>query len=74
VAVSNGSDIEKLSTLSKYSKDKLVFLKSMACLYGRPFFPAVDQMLPVSQLKNIGQTIFYELNHKSLSIPLKWQG
>jgi hypothetical protein len=46
----------------------------MACLCGRPFFPAVDQLLPVSQLKNIGQTNFYELNHKSLFLPLKWQG
>ncbi|AZU49931.1 hypothetical protein C3B79_4244 [Aeromonas hydrophila] len=46
----------------------------MACLYGRPFLLAVDQMLPVSDVKNIGLTNFYELNHKSLSLPLKWQG
>jgi hypothetical protein len=46
----------------------------MACLYSRPFYCAVEQMLPVSQLKNIGQTNFYALHHKSLHLPLKWQG
>lgn len=37
----------------------------MACLYGRPFLSLVAQMLFVSMVKNIGQTIFYELNHVS---------
>lgn len=36
-------------------------------------FHAVEQMLPVSELTNIGQTIFYELHHDSAVLPLKWQ-
>lgn len=36
-------------------------------------FHAVEQMLPVSKLTNIGQTIFYELHHDYGNLPLKWQ-
>lgn len=44
----------------------------MACQYGRPFLLLVIQMLFVSYLKNIGKTIFYELNHVCANLPLKW--
>ena len=40
---------------------------------GQAIFHAVEQMLPVSGLTNIGQTIFYELHHDYGNLPLKWQ-
>ncbi len=46
----------------------------MACRSGRPLLSLVAQMLSVSAVKNIGQTIFYELNHVFPVLPLKWCG
>lgn len=45
----------------------------MACLFWLAIFHAVGQMLSVSKLNNIGQTIFYELYHDFAFLPLKWQ-
>lgn len=45
----------------------------MACLVWQAIFHAVEQMLSVSKLTNIGQTIFYELYHDSAFLPPKWK-
>ena len=45
----------------------------MACLVWQAIFHAVGQMLSVSKLTNIGQTIFYELYHDFAFLPPKSQ-